>query len=201
VNYAALGLGAVGLFAAVRALFRPYAAVVEDGAVTRCPGPEGGKCQPDLVIVPRPSRPSFLAVGRGVVMSSGPNWIHLVLRREPVVVSYSAMAGYGFRSLVGDGETVGAGQVIGEAGQVAFAVYRIERQQAGSLKFIPLEPSAWLASRGLRISGIAPPEASLDEWCEKGRVIRVPPSVGGCGLELPEPGGFALLPVSVSREK
>lgn len=202
VNYAALGLGAIGLFSAVRALWRPHAAVVVDGAVTRCPGPDAGKCQPDLVIVPRPSSPRFLAVGRGVVMSTGPNWIHVILRREPVVISYSAMGPpFTFKSLVAEGETVGAGQVIGEASQLAFAVYRIERQSNGKLKFLPLEPSAWLASRGLRISGVSQAEGSLDEWCERGRVIRVPPSVGACGLELPEPGGFALLPVSVSREK
>jgi hypothetical protein len=63
----------------------------------------------------------------------------------------------------------------------------------------PIEPAAWLVSRGYKLAQKLTEGQAL--WCAAGRTMEIPAAVhGGCKLENPTPTQFALLPVSVSQQ-
>lgn len=137
------------------------------------------------------SQPVYAVVG-GIVVASGPDWLALVPNHEAVVLTYLNLTGP-----AASGTKVGAGEQIGHSGRLGFGVAKIERDASGGVKLVNYEPTAWLAVRGLSVS--AKKRASGQNlWCEGGRTLRVPQQVARCGLSLPEPSGWALLPVSVT---
>ena len=96
--------------------------------------------------------------------------------------------------LLTPGQRVSAGKVLGQAASIDFSVAQLTRLADGSLSLTPLDPSSWLALRGLRAATDLAPSTA---WCAGGRKLAVPQDVARCGLRLPEPSGFSLLPVSV----
>jgi hypothetical protein len=206
-------LGAIGAGSAVRAAWRPHRALVRDGFVIRCAGPGAvqGACDTGMhiesyrgkaevyspvagrivrVIPPGAQNPAAMAGGVIQVAAKG----------EPVLLSYvGSVAHGGIDPQVTVGQKVGAGQVLGMAAGVAFAVRFVQSTGGGAVTTIALEPASWLAARGLRVSAKRR-AGQARQWCEMGRKLQVPQSVGQCGMKLPNPSGFMLLPVSVTME-
>lgn len=183
-------LGAFGLVFAIRGLWNPHRAVVREGDVGACPGPDSlGVCH-QTVALNTPPGADVYSTGSGKVVSVGPDWVHVQVGNEPVVLFYQGIA-----PSVAEGTYVGRGQRLGKAaGQVAFGVWEVV---SGAL--VPVEPSSWLAARGYRLAVSA--TGTDDLWCEKSRHILVPKAVHqGCKLKNPAASGFALLPVSIEQE-
>jgi hypothetical protein len=76
-------------------------------------------------------------------------------------------------------------------------VFGVSRSATGEPTIAAIEPASWLAARGLRVSVQKQP---TNKWCETGRKITTPHQVSKCGLRLPVPASFMLLPVSVTSE-
>jgi len=92
------------------------------------------------------------------------------------------------------------GQQIGLASRLKFGVYEIARTAQGTAAIgRPFEPASWLANHGCRVSHKAH-KTSGNVWCAGGRKLIVPAAVASCGIRLPPPNGFALLPVSATME-
>jgi hypothetical protein len=183
-------LGALGTLFLVRGVWNPLRAVVKKGDVASCPGPDSlGVCHQTVAINTPPGSP-VLSAGGGKVVSIGPDWVHVQVANEPVILFYQ-----GVKPSVGLGANLWRGQKLGDAsGQVSFGVWEIIN---GAL--LAIEPSSWLAARGYRIAGSSTgPE---DLWCEQRRHILVPKSAHQtCKLKNPSAAGFALLPVSIEQE-
>lgn len=191
--WGAMFWGTVGVAAAVRALYRPFRAVMRNGFPSRCAA-EGG-CEPSMTIDSFEGQSEIYALGSGTVVGAAPNGIYIALNSEPTIVEYAADPGQ-LVPQVTTGEHVSAGQQIGLAKRVKFAVYMIDRSGAIGRAF---EPASWLANHGLSVSHQAH-KTSGAVWCAGGRKLIVPQAVANCGMRLPPPNGFALLPISATME-
>ncbi len=194
--WGAMFWGTVGVAAAVRALYHPFRAVIRDGFASRCSA-EG--CDPTMVIDSFSGQSEIFAPVGGVVVATMPSGIYIAASGEPTLLEYSASPNE-MVVQVTPGERVGAGQQIGLAKRLKFGVYDIERTSSGASKVgRPYEPASWLANHGCSISH-KKHKTSGEVWCEGGRKLIVPQAVAKCGLRLPPPNGFALLPVSATME-
>jgi hypothetical protein len=194
----AVVLGALGTFAAIRTLYHPHRAVVADGFVLRCVADPG--CGKAMVIESYSGKSPVYATVAGRVLTANATQIILASKDEPVVVTYDADADRGgLDAAVKRGTEVGLGQQIGSASRVEYSVHAAHREPDGKVVWVPQEPASWLAARGLRVSAKRRAGAA-QQWCETGRRVTVPQRVGGCGLRLPAPGSFMLLPVNITME-
>jgi hypothetical protein len=187
-------LMALGGLSLVRGLFRPHRAVVREGAVSRCAGPNQYKVCDSTDTVQTPPGASAYATASGRVIAAGDTFVHVAVHNEPVILMYD-----GVRPTVDEGQYVGRGQKLGEStGAVTFGVWQMAPTARGAvMQKVPA--SAWLAARGLKfaVSDTGPGT----KWCEGGRSITVPQSVtSACDLRQPDPATFALLPVSINME-
>jgi hypothetical protein len=169
-------------------------AVFDSGEIESCPAAHD--CDPVLAIRSSVGAACVYALVSGVVSRVVPGkLVELVSDREPVVVSYvGPMALSAAGALVSPGQRVRVGQVLGQAASIGIAVSLLTRLADGSLALKPIEPTSWLAARGLK------PATKLtqgSQWCHGGRTLVVPQDVVRCGMSLPEPSGFSLLPVNV----
>lgn len=185
----------VAALSTYRALVRPVRAVFDSGEITGCPAASQA-CEPVLTIRSSTGIAPVYALVSGVVSRVIPGkLVELVSDREPVVVSYVGplVANMG-AAQVAPGQRVRAGQVLGQVASIGIAVSMITRLADGSLALKPMEPTSWLAARGLRP---ATRVVAGTKWCDGGRTLVVPQDVVKCGMTLPEPSGFSLLPVNV----
>jgi len=186
-------LGAIAGVAIVKTFFRPFRAVVKEGAVEACPGSYKDRpCDPSLVIATPQGSPVYSTVS-GRVAAVGDKFVLVASLSEPVVVMVDGVV----PEELEEGQYVGRGQKIAESsGRVYFGVTEF-LSGGGS---VAIDPASWLASRGQKIAHKNTNPGSL--WCEGGRHIEVPQAPGrGCDLHEPQKGGFALLPVSVSIDR
>lgn len=192
VPYGAIALAALGGFGVFRTFYRPHRAVLKDGFALRCPASIG--CEPSVTVESYGGAVAMYAVAGGRVLRADNTGIEIALKYEPVVVRYEG----GTNLQVRRGDTVGAGQQIGYAQRASFSVWQAQRE-GGNVRWIPIEPSSWLAARGMQLTA-RKRSGGATQWCEGGRRVSVPQKVGQCGIKLPTPGSFMLLPVSVSME-
>jgi hypothetical protein len=178
---------AVGGLAAYRALVRPVRAVFDQGEITACPG--GPSCATGLAIRSTRGVSPVYALVSGTVTRVLPDRVDLVSAHEPVLLSYQGA----LSPTLTPGQPVRAGDVIGQAASVSLTVAQIQRLAGGALALTLLEPASWLATRGLRAATKQIPGAL---WCQGGRTLTIPQDVARCGMRLPDPSGFSLLPVS-----
>jgi len=183
--------GAIGLTALIRALWNPHRMLATEASIAACAGQEGSLCEQTLELR-TPAGADIYATGGGQVIAAGPDWLHVLVANEPVVLFFDGMA-----TTLKPGDSVWRGQVVGTSpGRVRFGVWTINPN--GTLS--ALEPAAWLAARGYQIAGTLDP-ASEALWCGKGRQLSIPKSAHAtCKLGLPAPATFSLLPVSLSQE-
>lgn len=194
--WGAMFWGTVGVAAAVRALYHPFRAVMRDGFPSKCSA-EG--CDPTMMIDSFSGESEIYALASGTVVAASPTSIYIALNTEPTLLEYTAAPGQ-MVAQVSAGESVGAGQQIGLASRLKFGVYEIARTQSGTAAIgRPFEPASWLANHGCHISHKAH-KTSGDVWCAGGRKLVVPQAVANCGIRLPPPNGFALLPVSATMD-
>jgi len=194
--WGAMFWGAVGVAATVRVLYHPFRAVMRDGFPSKCSA-EG--CDPTMTIDSFSGQSEIYALGAGVVVATTPGSIYVALNSEPTLLEYTADPNQ-MVTQVQAGESVSAGQQIGLASRLKFGVYEIARTAAGTASIgRPFEPASWLANHGLRVSH-KKHKTSGDVWCSGGRHLVVPQAVAKCGIRLPPPNGFALLPVSATME-
>lgn len=184
-------LGGLGAFAVVRGVFRPTRAVVKKGTVARCAGSNQFRtCDPTLTIT-APEGASVHSTVSGKVVVAGETFVQIMGGNETVILMYQGLA-----PTVVEGQHVGRGQKLGVAqGPVHFGVWQLRRTNGG-VTLDTLDPSSWLAARGMRVvqTNIGPGNL----WCEAGRHIKVPASVKRtCDLSQVDRASFALLPVSV----
>mgnify|MGYP000105675323 CR=1 FL=1 len=179
---------AIGGFAAYRALVRPVRAVFDQGEVTDCPGGTG--CARTLGIRSTVGLAPVYALVSGTATRVGPDRVEVTSRREPVIVTYFGT----LAPALAPGQVVRAGEVIGHADSVSLAVSQIQRLAGGALATAAIDPASWLATRGLRAATRLTPGTL---WCQGGRILAVPQDVARCGMRLPDPSGFSLLPVNV----
>jgi len=191
--WGAMFWGTIGIAAAVRALYHPFRAVMRNGFPSRCAS--DGSCDPSMTIDSFEGESEIYALGSGTVVAASPAGIYIALNSEPTLVEYAADPGQLVTQVV-TGESVGAGQQIGLAKRVKFAVYMIDQSATVGR---PFEPASWLANHGLRVSHKTH-KTSGAVWCAGGRKLVVPQTVATCGMRLPPPNGFALLPVSATME-
>ena len=186
-------LGGIAGLALVKALFRPHRAVVREGGVAACPGPNRYRVCDASVAIDAAAGTDVYATASGRVAALGDRFVHIAAHDEPVVLMYDGVV----PSLVRGGQYVGREQKIGESkGRVYLGV----TQFMPGGKLVKIDPSSWLASRGQKIAATYTGPGTA--WCEQGRHIEVPASAGtACNLYEPERGGFALLPVTVSVER
>ena len=192
ILYAAAGIGCL-----VRGLFQPHRAVVREGAVKRCSGPNSfGACDPADAIQAAPGTLAY-AVTTGKIVAVGQSFVHLLTRDEPVLLMYDGIA-----PAVAEGQYVSRGQRLGAVdadGLVRFSVSELVRSETSQIGYAirAVPPSGWLAARGARHA--AKDLGDGTKWCEGGRTIAVPgAAVQSCDLKQPEPGKFGLLPIDVS---
>jgi hypothetical protein len=194
--WGAMFWGAIGIGAAVRVLYHPFRAVMRDGFASKCAS-EG--CSPTMVIDSFSGESEIYAPVGGTVVSTTASSIYLALGSEATLLEYSSDPNMIVVQVV-PGEVVGAGQQIGLAKRLRFGVYDIERTASGTAKIgRPYEPASWLANHGCSVSH-KKHKTTGEVWCSNGRKLVVPQSVAKCGLRLPPPNGFALLPVSATME-
>lgn len=194
----AVVLGALGVGAAVRTFYHPNRAVVADGFVLRCAADPG--CAPAMVIESYAGKAPIFSTVAGRVVGATVSQIMIVSKDEPVMVVYDGETDRGgLDPQVSFGDDVGLGQQVGLGSRVNFSVRVALRAADGQAKWVPNEPAAWLAARGLRVSA-KKRAGGGSQWCEGGRKIVVPKHVGECGIRLPSPGAFMLLPVSITME-
>jgi hypothetical protein len=188
--------GTVGVAAAVRALYHPFRSVIRDGFASKC---SAENCDPTMTIDSFSGESEIYAPVGGVVVSTTDSSIYLALGSEATILEYLSAPG-AMVVQVQPGESVGAGQQIGLASRLQFGVYEITRTTDGHAALgRPYEPASWLANHGCKISHKKHTTTGA-VWCEGGRKLVVPQAVANCGIRLPPPNGFALLPVSASME-
>lgn len=187
-------LGGIAGLALVKTLFRPHRAVVREGGVAACPGPNRYKVCDASLSIAAPAGTGAFATAGGRIAAIGDRFVHLAAHDEPVVLMYDGITPV---SSLREGQYVGRGQKLGESnGHVYFSV----TQFMPGGKLVKIDPSSWLASRGQKIAATYTGPGT--EWCEQGRTIEVPLEAGrACGLHEPDRGSFALLPVTVSVER
>lgn len=183
---------ALGGVTAFRALVRPARALVDEGDVVTCPGAAG--CSAALTMQSARGVGRVYALVAGRVTRTGSGAVEIASSREAVLVG---LTGPDLTPLVGAGQVVKAGQVVATARTVSLTVTGLGRTAGGGVSAVALEPATWLASRGLRAATRSNPSAL---WCAQGRKLVIPQAVGQCGIRLPDPAGFALLPVSARLE-
>lgn len=194
--WGAIFWGTIGAAAAVRALYHPFRSVMRDGFASRCAA-EG--CDPAMTIDSFSGQSELFAPVGGTVVSTSPTSIYIALGSEPTLLEYVGTDG-GMVVQVTPGEKVGAGQQIGLAKRVKFAVYEVARTAQGTAAIgRAYEPASWLANHGCTVSH-KKHKVSGAVWCAGGRHLVVPDTVAKCGIRLPPPNGFALLPVSATME-
>lgn len=180
-----------------RAFYYPQRAIVDRGYLIRCAGPtsdaKGAACSPALVVQAYPDTTIVYALASGVAILE--DELAVASSTEPVVIGYGRDIK---QHLVRNGEKVTIGQPIAVMGQIQLTVTELSRQPDGSVKLRTLEPSAWLAARGMKVSVNGSKPSSL--WCSGGRTLVMPAATANCGLKLPAPSGLLLLPVSVTTE-
>lgn len=182
--------GALGAAALVRAFWNPSRAVTADGQPLSCPGAgsTGAACDAAITLGPASA---LYAVTPGRVYQAAPGVLAIASSIEPVLVSYT---GAGVRPATSTGQDVHTGQPLGSSsGPFSFAVQQVQRGG----KLVALEPSSWLAARGIKLSTSGAPSPL---WCAQGRKILVPRSVSACGFRLPDPASVLLLPVTTTTE-
>jgi hypothetical protein len=188
-------LGALGALFLVKGFWNPTRALVKKGSVSSCSGPDSlGVCHATMEVNVEAGKAVY-SVGTGKIVSVGPNWVHVELANEPVILFYG-----GVSPLVKEDNHVTRGQKIATAIQrIEFGVWQLVPNAAGAVALVPVEPASWLAARGYRIAEHYEGEADL--WCEQRRHIIVPKATySGCKLKNPDAAGFALLPVSIEQE-
>ena len=194
--WAAILWGTVGVAATVRVLYHPYRSVIRDGFASKC---AAESCDPAMTIDSFSGQSEIFAPVGGVVVAVSQTSIYIAANGEPTLLEYVAAPGQMVVQVV-QGERVGAGQQIGLAAKLKFAVYEIARTGSGSATLgRPYEPASWLANHGCTVSH-KKHKVSGAVWCEGGRKLVVPEAVAKCGIRLPPPNGFALLPVSATME-
>lgn len=188
--------GATSALFLLRGLWNPHRAVVKEGGVASCPGPDDGVCQDTLALQAAPGTPVY-ATGSGTVVMAGDRFVHIQVSNEPVVLHY-----FGVTPDVQVGQHVSRGRAIGVArddGPVEFGVTGLVPQSNGP-ELVSFEPSSWLAARGYEPS-VKKLTGGSDMWCAGGRHVTVPKAVHqNCGLESPSKARFALLPVSITEQ-
>lgn len=185
----------IAALAGYRALVRPVRAVFGAGEIMDCPAASGG-CEPLLGIRSATGAAPVYALVSGVVSRVIPGQlVELTSQYEPVIVSYVGPMTLNAAGLqVVPGQVIRVGAVLGQAARIGIGVSQITRLADGSLALAPLEPASWLASRGLRAATKLTPGM---QWCQGGRSLVVPQDVARCGMRVPDPPGFSLLPVNV----
>jgi len=192
VPLGAIFFTSLGAALLVRGFWNPHRAVVKDGFATSC---EGERCSPYTALEASEGAGPVYSVARGLVVRASAKTVFVIPNREAVVLEYRDLD----QIMVREGQTIGAGQQIASSAKVLFAVFRIDRRDDGTVAYVPLSPSAWLAARGAALS--AKKHAATAEgtnWCEGGRHLTMPEKVGQCNIKLPEPASVALLPISVT---
>lgn len=188
--------GGVSALFLLRGLWNPHRALLKEGAVSSCPGPEGAGCQDTVALEAAPGTAVY-AAGSGTVVLAGDRFVHVQLSNEPVVLHY-----FGVTPDVTVGQHVSRGRQIGVArddGPVEFGVTGVVRANGGSA-LASVEPASWLAARGYDLT-VKKLTGGQDQWCAAGRHITVPKPVhSGCGLRSPDKSSFALLPVSIQEQ-
>jgi hypothetical protein len=197
---AALTWGALGSVALFRALYHPSRAVVADGFAVRCAG--GSPCANGMTVDSFLGKAPVYAGSCGTVFRTTANAVYLASATEPTVLVYEGDPSKGGMQVqVQPGESVTVGQQIGLAERVTFSVYALWRNADGTVKVIPNEPAAWLATHGMKVSRKRRSGGGAGaQWCEAGRKLTVPQDVAQCGIRLSTPGAFMLLPVSATME-
>jgi len=195
--WGAMFWGGLSIAAAVRVLYHPYRAVMRDGFASKCAADTG--CEPTMLIDSFSGQSEIYAPVPGRVVAATDASVYVMCSGEPTLLEYVGSPGE-MLVQVTVGEKVGAGQQIGLASRVKFGVYEVNRSSGGTARIDrPYEPAAWLATHGCRVSHVHHKIAG-QVWCEGGRKLVVPQTVAKCGLRLPPPNGFALLPVSATME-
>lgn len=195
--YGALFWGACASVALFRALYHPWRALLRDGFAQRCSG--DGNCDPSMTLTSFGGQTEVYTPVRAVVGVSAPGSLLLLPNDEAVVLEYRG-ASTAFLTQVTQGQQLGAGQQVGLASVVSFAVYKLERTAAGAAQIgAAIEPASYLATHGAKISAKYHAATPNSAWCSTGRKLVVPQAVASqCGITLPAPSGYALLPVSVT---
>lgn len=184
-----MGLGALSL---VRGLFRPHRAVLREGSVARCAGPNQFLVCDSTDSIDASAGTSAYATAPAKVVAVGETFVQLAVMNEPVFLMYE-----GIDPVVVEGQHVGRGQEIGKAlGPVAFGVWQLAPSATGpQMQVVPA--AAWLAARGMR--HVVKNTGPANKWCEGGRTIQVPADAKmACGFRQPDPAKFALLPVQIN---
>lgn len=187
---AALLWAGAGLAAVVRVFHNPHRALVAQGHVVSC---SGVSCEPGMQVQAVGGSMPVLAGASGRVISVSPGLVQIAAAHEPVILVYESVQGFVSQVMLGQAVSIGQQIALGET--FRFSVFRVQRDPAGALALVALEPASWLAARGLAVSA---KKISTALWCEQGRKIQVPHEVAQCGFQLPVPSSFMLLPVSVS---
>jgi hypothetical protein len=188
-----LFFGGLGAAAIVRAVYRPKRIVLDGGFALHCAGAEG--CDPAVTLQAYSGSQAVYAMAPGRIASVGPGSLSLIARDESVILDYSGFDQVQVRA----SQVIGLGQQLGLAHQLRFAVYQLDRAADGSSRVgKAYEPAAWLATHGLALSATAAAPGHVGQWCETGRQLNVPARVAQCGLQLPEPQAWSLVPVRVS---
>ena len=195
VPWGALFAGGLGVAAVVRALYHPKRVVLDGATALHCAGE--ADCDPAMTLRSSSGGGPVYAMAPGVVVAVGPDSVAIAASDEAVVLDYTSL----YQVQVVAGQRVGLGQQIGLGKTVRFAVYDAQstpdgkRRDSGSSPLgKPYEPASWLAVHGLRASG----RTVQPQWCEEARRLSVPQQVAKCGMQLPVPSAWALLPVRVS---
>jgi len=192
VPWGAVLFGGLGVAALVRGLRHAQRYVLSGAYAQSCAG--GSNCDPALTLQTQSGGQPVYAAAPGRVLSAGPNWVSLAVSDEAVVLDYS-----GFDQVqVAEHDRIGIGQQLGLASRLRFAVYSVVRGEDGGLRLgTAIEPAGWLATHGQAPSArVTPGHEGL--WCEGRRALSVPQQVARCGIQLPQPTAWALLPVQVS---
>lgn len=196
--YGAFFWGAVASVAVFRALYHPWRALLKDGFASRCSG-DGGACDPSMQLTSFSGQTEVMTPVRAVVAVAAPGSVLLIPNDEAVVLEYRG-ASDTFLTQVATGQQLGAGQQIGLASTVTFAVWQLLRSSNGTASMgKAIEPASYLATHGAKISAKYHAATADSAWCGAGRKLVVPQTVASqCGITLPAPSGYALLPVSVT---
>lgn len=195
--YGAFFWGAVASVAVFRALYHPWRALLKDGFASRCSGDTG--CDPSMQLTSFEGQTEVMTPVRAVVAVAAPGSVLLIPNDEAVVLEYRGDVS-SFLTQVATGQQLGAGQQIGLASTVTFAVWQLQRTASGAASMgKAIEPASYLATHGAKISAKYHDSSSTTAWCNAGRKLVVPQAVASqCGITLPAPSGYALLPVSVT---
>ncbi len=188
-------LGTIGALFLFRGIWFPNRAVVKKGSVSSCAGSTvSGSCDPSMHIEAEKGTKVY-AAGGGKVLSVGPDWMHIQVTNEPVILFYQ-----GVTPGRKEGSHVFAGQKIGEvSGELAFGVWELTPDTGAGVDLVPVEPASWLAARGVRIA--MKEEGGGGLWCTERRHLLVPKDAHSkCKLRNPKAAGFAPLPVSIEQE-